>query len=34
MNHGNENNPLVYLMENGHSILKAQSPNSILQSEG
>jgi len=27
MNHGNENNgfPLVCLMENGHSILKAQS---------
>ena len=27
MNHGNENNgfPLVFLMENGHSILKAQS---------
>jgi hypothetical protein len=27
MNHGNENNrfPLVCLMENGHSILKAQT---------
>jgi hypothetical protein len=33
MNHGNENNgfSVVCLMENGHGILRALSPNSLVQ---